>query len=79
MTTGSEANHGYACGLAVNAAGNAWHEGALAGTQSLMVHTHGGLSWSAVMNTERADPGVTGGDLDRMLWRIARSVPEWNA
>lgn len=76
MTTGTEANPGYACGLAVNKAGNAWHAGSLPGTMSLMVHTHSKMAWAAVLNT-RSPKEAAGSKLDRMLWEIARSVPEW--
>lgn len=77
MTTGSDANHGYACGLAVNRAGNAWHFGSLPGTLSLMVHTRTGYSWAAVMNT-RSPMNEQTSDLDRMMWRIARSDAAWH-
>lgn len=78
MTTGTSANPGYACGLEVNPAGNAWHNGGLPGTVSLMVHTHSGCSWAAVMNT-RSGQGTQEPDLDRMLWHIAHGVPTWKA
>lgn len=76
MTTGSAANPGYACGLAVNKVGNAWHSGRLPGTMSLMVHTHSKMSWAVVLNTSspKQDASLR---LDKMLWEIARSVPEW--
>ena len=76
MTTGSAANPGYACGLCVNKVGNAWHAGRLPGTMSLMVHTHSKMSWAVVLNTSSPKPDA-GPRLDRMLWEIARSVPEW--
>ncbi|WP_263418047.1 serine hydrolase domain-containing protein [Terriglobus albidus] len=76
MTTGSDANHGYGCGLAINRAGNAWHFGSLPGTLSLMVHTHTGYSWAAVMNT-RSPIKDQASDLDRMMWRIARTDTTW--
>ena len=78
MTQGTHANPGYACGLAVNSAGNAWHAGSLPGTMSLMVHTRSGLAWSAVLNT-RSPIKSAQIDLDKMLWKIARSVPQWRA
>ena len=78
MTTGSAANPGYACGLAINKAGNAWHTGELPGTMSLMVHTHSKMCWAVVLNTSspKKDADLR---LDRMLWEIAKNVPEWNA
>jgi len=78
MTQGSKANPGYACGLAVNKAGNVWHAGSLPGTMSLMVHTNSGLSWSAALNTRSTNPQAAA-DLDLMLWTITRSVPAWHA
>lgn len=78
MTTGTQANRGYACGLAVNTAGNAWHAGSLPGTMSLMVHTKSGMTWGAVCNT-RPKADAAPNRLDDMLWQIARSVPEWRA
>lgn len=78
MTTGTQANRGYACGLAVNTAGNAWHAGSLPGTMSLMVHTKSGMAWGAVCNS-RPTGEAAANRLDAMLWQIARSVPEWRA
>lgn len=78
MTTGSTANPGYACGLAIHPEGNAWHAGSLPGTTSLMVHTHRGLSWAAVLNT-RSPEREAALRLDRMLWEIARDQPGWGA
>ncbi len=78
MTTGTQANPGYACGLAVNREGNAWHNGALPGTMSLMVHTKSGMSWAAACNSQpKSDTAA--GRLDAMLWEVARSVPQWRA
>ncbi|WP_058188509.1 serine hydrolase domain-containing protein [Terracidiphilus gabretensis] len=74
MTTGTSANPDYACGLEINRAGNAWHNGSLPGTISLMVHTHSGCSWAAVLNT-RTSQGTPEPDLDKMLWRIGRDIP----
>jgi D-alanyl-D-alanine carboxypeptidase len=77
MTTGTTANPNYACGLVTNRAGNAWHNGSLPGTVSIMVHTHTGCSWAAVMNT-RTSQGAQEPDLDKMLWQIGRAVPSYN-
>ncbi len=78
MTTGSPANPDYACGLAVNHVGNAWHTGSLPGTMSIMVHTRSGLSWAAVLNT-RSRRNDAAGQLDDLLWQMARRVPAWRA
>jgi CubicO group peptidase (beta-lactamase class C family) len=77
MTTGTRANPGYACGLQVNNAGNAWHTGSLPGTMSIMVHTGSRMSWAAVVNT-RSKKADAQPRLDNLLWQVARSVPEWN-
>jgi D-alanyl-D-alanine carboxypeptidase len=77
MIAGTRANPNYGCGLAVNESGNAWHTGSLPGTMSLMVHTHSGMSWAAVLNGRSATAGAAS-RLDSMLWQIARSVPEWH-
>jgi len=78
MTTGTAADPGYACGLAVNKEGNAWHTGSLPGTTSLMVHTHSKLAWAAVLNT-RSPVRDAALRLDRMLWEIAKGMPGWGA
>jgi len=42
------------------------------------VHTRSGMSWAAVLNTRSPAEGAAL-RLDRMLWQIAQSVPEWVA
>lgn len=76
MIAGTQANPNYACGLAINKAGNAWHTGSLPGTMSLMVHTHGKMVWAVVLNT-RSTKSDAALNLDQLLWQIARSVPSW--
>jgi CubicO group peptidase (beta-lactamase class C family) len=78
MTAGSQANRQYGCGLELNAAGNAWHNGSLPGTMSIMVHTRSGMSWACVVNTRSRDDAALS-RLDSMLWEVARSVPQWRA
>jgi len=78
LTQGTTANPDYACGLAVNRAGNAWHAGSLPGTMSLMAHTRTGMSWAALLNT-RSPKSAAGSRLDRLMWEVARTVPEWKA
>jgi CubicO group peptidase (beta-lactamase class C family) len=77
MTTGTQANPNYACGLNVNNRGNAWHTGSLPGTTSLMVHTHSKMSWAVVLNTRSTKPDSQS-RLDNLLWEVARTVPEWH-
>ena len=78
MTTGTQANKSYGCGLELNPEGNAWHNGSLPGTMSIMVHTKSGMSWAVVVNT-RSKSDAAFSRLDGMMWQIAQSVPRWQA
>jgi CubicO group peptidase (beta-lactamase class C family) len=78
MTTATDAEKGYAHGWAVNRVGNWWHSGSLPGTTSIMVRTKSGLCWAALTNT-RSLGSAMNGDLDRMMWEIVQSVPDWRA
>jgi hypothetical protein len=73
MTTATAANPGYACGFAVNKVPNWWHGGSLPGTATIAVRTAKGACWAGFANgrTEKI-----GAELDRLMWRIARMVPE---
>jgi CubicO group peptidase (beta-lactamase class C family) len=66
----------YACGWAVNAAPNWWHNGSLPGTSALLVRTASGLCWAALANVR--NPGIDGA-IDEMMWQMARAVPAWKA
>jgi len=83
MTTPTTAGPGYARGWSVNARPNWWHGGSLPGTSTLAVRTASGLCWAVLANTRRRnreEPGRdTGVVLDRLMWRLVRSVPEWQA
>jgi CubicO group peptidase (beta-lactamase class C family) len=74
MTTASSANPDYAKGWEVNAAHNWWHNGNLPGTETIAVRTHSGFCWAGFTNT-RTDK--MGGDLDRLIWTMARQVKAW--
>ncbi len=74
MTTATAANAHYACGWCVNSAPNWWHSGSLPGTLSILVRTGSGLCWAAFTNTR-----ATGLDLDAMMWKVVKAVPEWRA
>ncbi len=78
MVTGTAANPRYACGWSINPAGNRWHGGSLAGTATLMVRTARGLCWAGLTNTRQRKDGMAPA-LDRLLWAMARAVPEWRA
>ena len=75
MTTPSRANPGYAKGWAVNAANNWWHMGSMPGTGAVLVRAQNGFCW-AVLTNRRAQ-GDFGRELDRLTWRILRSVKRW--
>jgi len=76
MTTASAANAGYAKGWMVNKAGNWWHSGTLAGTSTIAVRTHTGFCWAAFVNTRRPNSPLDG-DLDKLVWAMAREVKAW--
>jgi CubicO group peptidase (beta-lactamase class C family) len=76
MTTGSSANAGYAKGFFVNRFGNWWHGGSLPGTSTIAVRTHSGFCWAAFTNTRRSNSGLDG-DLDKLVWNMAREVKSW--
>lgn len=67
MTTGSEANPGYALGWAVNPYHNWWHSGSLPGTASEIIRAHKGFNWVMLCNT-RTDSSFFN-DLDGLLWK----------
>ena len=70
MTAPSAANPGYARGWAVNSAGTRWHNGALAGTQSILVRTANQHEWAAVCNTGNPATQQLGLDLDALMWQV---------
>jgi CubicO group peptidase (beta-lactamase class C family) len=74
MTTASAANPHYAKGWEVNAANNWWHNGTLAGTETIAVRTHSGFCWAAFTNTRVTNLGV---DLDPLIWTMVRQVKAW--
>lgn len=76
MTTPSAANAGYAKGWMVNKANNWWHNGTLPGISTIAVRTHGGFCWAAFTNT-RSKSASYGGDLDKLIWSMARQVKGW--
>ena len=76
MFQGTKANAGYASGWAVNAVPNRWHSGSLPGTATIAVTTASGMCWAGFANTR--SPGISPA-LDRVMWDIAKAVPEWRA
>jgi CubicO group peptidase (beta-lactamase class C family) len=78
MTTPSAANHGYAKGLRVNSGNNWWHTGSLPGTATIMVRTHTNLCWAAFANT-RSPRSRMAADMNRLIWKMVRTVPGWRA
>ncbi|SDV48299.1 serine hydrolase domain-containing protein [Chitinasiproducens palmae] len=75
---GTAANPHYGCGWVTNAIGNTWHNGSLPGTSSIMVHTRHGLCWAAIVNARRPDTQQEA-ELDRLMWDIVRTQPQWQA
>jgi len=76
MFLGTKANAGYASGWAVNAAPNRWHSGSLPGTATIAATTASGMCWAGFTNARSA--GISPA-LDRLMWDIAKAVPEWRA
>jgi hypothetical protein len=78
MTTPS-AFMNYACGWAVNDAGNWWHNGDLPGTTTEIVRAGNGLSWVFLFNTRPSDIGGFDSAVDNLGWTIVNSVSAWPA
>ena len=76
LTKPTTANPSYASGFSVNTTPNWWHGGSLPGTATLAVRTASGMCWAGFANARSAGIGIA---LDRLMWQIAKSVPEWNA
>jgi len=70
MTAPSTANPGYARGWAVNTFGTRWHNGTLAGTQSILVRAANQHEWAAVCNTGNPSNPQLGSDLDALMWQV---------
>ena len=78
MTTPSGANPRYAKGWRISPSGNWWHTGHLAGSCGLLVRSHAGLCWIALLNTRHRGDGLDK-DLDRLMWTMVGEVPRWRA
>jgi CubicO group peptidase (beta-lactamase class C family) len=76
MGRASMANPSYASGWSVNANGNRWHTGSLPGTQNIAIRTRRGFGMAGLTNTRNRANGMAQG-LDRLMWAMARCVPEW--
>jgi CubicO group peptidase (beta-lactamase class C family) len=77
MTTPSSPNPNYACGWAVNSAGNWWHIGDLPGTVTEIVRASNGLSWVFLFNTRPKDIGDFDSGVDNLGWQAVNSVSSW--
>jgi len=62
-----------------NGKGDWWHSGSLPGSTAIMLRTATGLCWAALTNTRTEPSGGIDDALDKMMWDLARSVPEWGA
>lgn len=77
----------YGCGWSVRSAGSAgkglnahniWHNGALAGTSTLLVRRWDGFSWAVLFNTDRSSNGERlSGLIDAKMHQAVDSVAEW--
>lgn len=73
----------YACGWSVRPVGvegkcNAWHNGALAGTSTLLVRRHDGLDWAVLFNARNNSEGrALASEVDPLMHRAADAVSEW--
>jgi CubicO group peptidase (beta-lactamase class C family) len=77
ICNGTTANPRYGCGWNVTDSGNAWHTGHLPGSESLLVHAKDGIAWAVVLNTrDKRKPAMTS-SLDRLMWQIRQTVPQW--
>lgn len=76
MTTPSSPDLTYAKGWQVNASNNWWHQGSFPGGSSFLARIADGTSWAVVVNTRSKDKTYTAA-LDRLPWKIKRSVKAW--
>ncbi len=73
----------YGCGWMVRPVGaagkrNAWHSGFIAGTESLLVRRHDGLTWAVLFNTHNSPDGKSlSGLIDGRLHEAADRVKVW--
>jgi CubicO group peptidase (beta-lactamase class C family) len=78
IRTGTRANPAYGCGWNLTDAGNVWHTGHLAGSQTLLVHANDGIAWAVAINTrDKRVPAMTTA-MDKLMWQIRCSVAQWN-
>lgn len=75
----------YGCGWNVRPIGNegksnTWHAGLIAGTSTLLVRRHDGLTWAVLFNTEATSEGkALSGIIDPLIHRAADAVTQWPA
>ncbi len=76
---GKAKNAFYACGWQVRTVGggkiNAWHNGALDGTETILVRRHDGVCWAVLFNTRK---GLVG-KIDPLMHQAADKVKRWPA
>lgn len=76
MMSPSAVSPSYACGWMINNRPNWWHTGSLPGTSSILVRTVSGFCWAAITNARAEGVALA---LDRLMWKIVRAVPGWQA
>jgi CubicO group peptidase (beta-lactamase class C family) len=79
MPTNAAAKYARGWMVRDNGAGNWWHNGSLPGTTTIMVRTASGLCWAALTNTRTQPSDEINAALDKLIWSMAQSIPEWNA
>lgn len=77
MTTPSEFDPYYACGLGVNTYNNWWHLGSLPGTTSEIIRNgNSEINWAILFNT-RDQLGNINSAMDVLVWNVLPSITTW--
>jgi CubicO group peptidase (beta-lactamase class C family) len=78
MIKPSTTDPNYACGFAVNAFNNWWHNGSLSGTSSEFVRAGNlQLNWAILLNTRPANSGPLMTDVDNLVWNCLSQISSW--
>lgn len=70
-------NPDYAKGWFVNKSGDYYHSGGFPGMQSILVRTHDGFCWAAIVNTYNHNVDYFGGKLDSLMWQVRNTISYW--
>jgi CubicO group peptidase (beta-lactamase class C family) len=78
MDKGKERHYGLGWVIVAEPGRKYWyHDGLLAGTRTMLIHSCDGLVMAALFNGQSAANGNFYRDLDRMLWKAADEVKNW--